>query len=578
MKKVLIVTVSLLLISTMAFAVNFSPTPMRLSAAEVISYPFDGSDVEIPLTIDGTPALIKFMVFTKDKADDIIDITNGFLGWHYMNKIDTCMYMSDGLQFGKGANLVPWDGKDSDGNIIPPGEYTYYFWGYDNQNPRTKAAPRSLGTGYAEVMIEKDEAGVPLANPMLTSLSWRWTVGSDPDDDTLTETCSITRPDGWSQSWNGKHNINPHDHSIYFNQLYNADAVIGKAFKLQWVPNDEAIFDQTFNVEVSTKNQYTTQLIDDDYMYLCELNYKETDVRTYMHLVDYQSDEGEYLGYIDHSEIFATPEDLAIGGLMNGGWGVSNIQPPYIIGGLHCGCLNVMAEPQMFFEDEEDTVRWGNGNGDYNFGDLNFETDSAHPWSCNHLGVTEHHHGLDIDSNLFTETSIIISAISFHVAGPDGTGLGKYNWMGDVDSGDRGGIVICDNGSAFDGSYTDFDTKVAEGMDGAWWVARDSIKGIIKSGGVSVDESSPAEFTVAQNSPNPFNPTTTISFSLAAAGDVTVDVFNVAGQKIDTIVDGFMDAGSHSVIWDGSEFSAGVYFYRIKAGSFNTTKRMLFIK
>jgi len=108
-------------------------------------------------------------------------------------------------------------------------------------------------------------------------------------------------------------------------------------------------------------------------------------------------------------------------------------------------------------------------------------------------------------------------------------------------------------------------------------VAEDSVKGIITDK-VAVEEDTPAAFAVAQNSPNPFNPTTTISFTLTEAGNVTVDVFNVAGQKVDTIANEFMSSGSHSVTWDASEFSAGVYFYAVKTGDFSKTMKMTLLK
>ena len=95
---------------------------------------------------------------------------------------------------------------------------------------------------------------------------------------------------------------------------------------------------------------------------------------------------------------------------------------------------------------------------------------------------------------------------------------------------------------------------------------------------VGVDENSPAAFSVAQNSPNPFNPTTTIYFTLSQAGNVTVDVYNVAGQKVDTIANRFMDSGSYSAVWDASGFSAGVYFYTVTASDFSKTMKMTLLK
>lgn len=88
----------------------------------------------------------------------------------------------------------------------------------------------------------------------------------------------------------------------------------------------------------------------------------------------------------------------------------------------------------------------------------------------------------------------------------------------------------------------------------------------------------PVSFSLGQNIPNPFNPATTISFSLPEASVVTLEVFNIQGQKIGTIASGPYGAGDHVVTWDGSALASGMYLYRLEAGSFTATKKMLLLK
>ena len=95
---------------------------------------------------------------------------------------------------------------------------------------------------------------------------------------------------------------------------------------------------------------------------------------------------------------------------------------------------------------------------------------------------------------------------------------------------------------------------------------------------VAVEEDAASAFAVDQNSPNPFNPSTSIGFTIPEAGNVSVDVFNVAGQKIDTLVDDVMNAGHHNITWDASGFSNGVYFYTVEAGEFSKTMKMTLLK
>ncbi|HWR83846.1 MAG TPA: kelch repeat-containing protein [Candidatus Deferrimicrobium sp.] len=80
------------------------------------------------------------------------------------------------------------------------------------------------------------------------------------------------------------------------------------------------------------------------------------------------------------------------------------------------------------------------------------------------------------------------------------------------------------------------------------------------------------------NYPNPFNPATEISFSLPTASRVTLEVYNITGQKVATLVDRFMEAGVHSVTWDGSNAASGVYLYRMQTGDYVATRKMLLVK
>jgi hypothetical protein len=91
-------------------------------------------------------------------------------------------------------------------------------------------------------------------------------------------------------------------------------------------------------------------------------------------------------------------------------------------------------------------------------------------------------------------------------------------------------------------------------------------------------EEIPELYELSQNYPNPFNPSTNIRFSIPQASDVQLEVFNLLGQKVQTLVSGKLNAGMHTVNFDASSLSSGVYLYRIRAGNFVQTKRMLLIK
>ncbi len=85
-------------------------------------------------------------------------------------------------------------------------------------------------------------------------------------------------------------------------------------------------------------------------------------------------------------------------------------------------------------------------------------------------------------------------------------------------------------------------------------------------------------FALGQNYPNPFNPRTVIHYTLPAAEQVELTVYNTLGQKIATLVSERQAAGKHKVEWDGSEFASGIYFYMIEAGAFRQVRKMMLIK
>ncbi|MBD3168863.1 MAG: T9SS type A sorting domain-containing protein [candidate division Zixibacteria bacterium] len=88
----------------------------------------------------------------------------------------------------------------------------------------------------------------------------------------------------------------------------------------------------------------------------------------------------------------------------------------------------------------------------------------------------------------------------------------------------------------------------------------------------------PTATALGQNYPNPFNANTSIPFELADNGNVSVKVYNVSGQLVETLIDGYMEAGSHVASWDASTVSSGVYFYTLETGDYSTTKKMNLLK
>ena len=93
----------------------------------------------------------------------------------------------------------------------------------------------------------------------------------------------------------------------------------------------------------------------------------------------------------------------------------------------------------------------------------------------------------------------------------------------------------------------------------------------------------PKEYSLFQNFPNPFNPVTSISYSLPEAVHVNLEIYNVLSQKVRTLVDEPQLAGYKAIQWDGRgdhgrELAGGIYFYRLEAGKYSSSKKLLLSK
>jgi len=96
--------------------------------------------------------------------------------------------------------------------------------------------------------------------------------------------------------------------------------------------------------------------------------------------------------------------------------------------------------------------------------------------------------------------------------------------------------------------------------------------------GIGSNNETPNRFVLKQNYPNPFNPSTVIEFSIPKDGNISISIYDASGKEIAVLVSGFKTKGNHSVDFNASNFSSGIYFYKLKADGFEQTKKMLLVK
>ena len=251
--------------------------------------------------------------------------------------------------------------------------------------------------------------------------------------------------------------------------------------------------------------------------------------------------------------------------------------------------------------DHDGNVKWCNTTGDGIKDWLSAE-------SAEELGVASHAAGsnavtVSMDAHPTGKMSIAIDqhnqiGYNFGAFGRDGTGLFFHTFEPELGPYYYGSTLkhirlIGDGSGKYDGMYpatgVDIATpteRTSEGSGMLIYIPHGIFTGRLSSM-TAVEElgpaSTPDSYVLGDAYPNPFNPETTIEFSVPFASGVRVEVFNTAGQLVATLVDEELGAGSYKTVWNGldkeaGKVSSGVYFYRMEAGGFTATRSMTLLK
>jgi len=630
MKKLLLYAGVVFLFASLAIAqTTFSPTVMEITCPAEINYDFGNEPLDIPFNVSGVPGAFWLVINTHGKANEIVGVSNGFLGWHYVDKIDTTVYVSGRYQREIGDVDISWDGTNSDGEKVPEDTYIYYLWAYDDKNPLQKVTnfvPTSqCWDSPQNVIVTHNGQGMPLEKPFIfgnrfhhtcvDDITWKrfgtaykWEIGSNPEDLNNLETTwmpfYVDRKFQTNYDYGGPV-LMPGDYTKYAHCSTHYPSKTATLMLWTFVPGGDATYDPDWfgwdqdlewesivgsgpaserptvynNPDGSEPYIYGQQsgfhLFDREWDLMYVANWDGDMVFRKMLHEWYMPDDNNTRGDPNAciTNMFTRGNNL---------WQVS----------CTLSCLQEMIDTTKLLvdpDDDEDYIKWQNWNGDY-FLDRFFWEDSDQPWACIDAVTAEYQvPNAALDNELFalyfrgTPTRIKTPGRALTLLTQDGTGVTDVLSFGGNQIPPHNNFQLVDNGSQYDGIYPPTPEERIEGLDGnhgVWFIAFDSAGGKIVPGEVEpgIEETAQAAYALKQNAPNPFNPTTTIGFTLAEAGDVSIDIYNVAGQKVDTLVSGFMETGSHSVVWNASRFSAGVYFYTIKSGNFTKTMKMTLLK
>jgi hypothetical protein len=170
------------------------------------------------------------------------------------------------------------------------------------------------------------------------------------------------------------------------------------------------------------------------------------------------------------------------------------------------------------------------------------------------------------------------SSIGFNIGGSTGSrqadeefgdAYAYYTWQPNVPNDPYNGDPVGEGRDP--GAYNLADSK--------YWAVLNFVGGPTSIRHEFESSTRPEKFALNQNYPNPFNPTTTIRFDVAKSGSVSLKIYNVVGQVVGTLVEGQdLEVGTHSVTWDASQLSSGVYFYVLQAEGVYESKKMMLLK
>jgi len=595
------------------------PQTMEITGlADLGGYAFDGSSVDIPFTLEGAGATVWLIIYTAGQNPPLTiegegpapyaDPEYATPGWHVFDGVDVLVYKSAGERFGEGDNVITWNGKDMDGNAVPMGSYDLFLAAFDDEAvPHiVGVAGRQFGGGTTIYMNTQRGEFVNFRGEVCNMENdWIGNLeGFDaPDYAAVADGCADR--EGCNGTVISATPLNAARTEWIGNQYGGGGWLV--RFSYDWdtrqlTPNEDWAVDAGAEGGILSAGdklpgrQYHSALSPDK-----KTIYATAGVSgTVSKLTAWDVETGELVPGKDWdlSEMFMYDNK---GSDRSGGPGTLarfyNGEPDP--SGLTMSGHHTSLTVRMDFDGNIMYMnRNGDGYGDAKvfadgaFGDLAYGHTEAPAfkyslYATKYGWVTNMESGSDNIRNSF-------------MLGEDGSGLfffepkniplpwPQYSIVVDED-GDWDGVYISVGAFGNEAAANDFIPE-GETILGRYPLVQmpydqkrvslgPPITAIVEVDGAPT----PDDYDLGDAYPNPFNPETTIRFSLPWDVDVNVKVYNETGQLVRTLVNEHMSAGEFTVTWDGrddsgAQVSTGVYLYMIEAPNLRLHKKVTFLK
>ena len=120
--------------------------------------------------------------------------------------------------------------------------------------------------------------------------------------------------------------------------------------------------------------------------------------------------------------------------------------------------------------------------------------------------------------------------------------------------------------------------RVKGGNANGWGPYSSTARFVVEAQAVNDNPETPANFSLYQNHPNPFNARTCIEYVLSASSSVSLEIYDIAGRRLQVLQSGYQEAGVHLVVWNADSWPSGIYLYKLKAGEASETRKCLLVK
>ncbi len=580
--------------------------PMAITVQDVA---WDGSgSVGIPFTLNQRATA---WVAIYEKGNTETGVTGPVGAWLRLEPQDKFVALTPGKTCNAGRNTITWDGKDWEGNAAGPGQYEFDLVAVNNRDLSVLAGPGAQ-SGYSYNLIDTrfDPADIWMQEydrEWAASSTAAYTAG-DVIHGTM-GTDYIANPNAWER-WNYNHvygfagvrtrgGLTLDDESTEIFWTTNQSGEFGGIYKMiinrsakSW-DRDTSFGENGFAPNREDAIRLVRPWAPLGIMYAAHDSKGEV---PFPSIQSWDKNSGEITREFDLTDIYVSTSVDEEGNEVTNAAGPGNIAV-----NAHGVWASSFGAPEIVRLNHQGDLLWVNRNGDYRGDKISDQTAAA-------LGMPR---GGSTSTNMQTQAHgemLFMGSYNnergarFSGYGRDGAGLmdvimsptlGPFTpilgWY----------LTILNEDGPYDGAYTSghYNMKIREfgrpeegkaGPSALMYIPLD-----VESRSLGVDVTTVAEevesagtpdsYSLGEAYPNPFNPETTIEFSLPVDEHVRIGVYNTAGQLIASLADESLSAGAYKTTWDardqsGELVSSGVYFYRMQAGDFMATHSMTLLK